>query len=74
MDTRNPNDGFDSIRKRNDPTGQPVAGGDTGEHGQPLTVDEWWALIDEFTNGPNDETIWNAATADLPTTPNCEAI
>ncbi|AEV73532.1 hypothetical protein MycrhN_2985 [Mycolicibacterium rhodesiae NBB3] len=74
MDARNLDDGFDSIRKRIEATGRPVAGGDTGEHGQPLSVGDWWPLVDQFANSPNGEPIWNVATTDLPTTPDCGAI
>jgi hypothetical protein len=74
MDMRNPNDGFDAIGKRIGATGRPVAGGDTREHGQPLTVGEWSGLIDESVNGPNDDAIWSVAIANLPATPICGAI
>ncbi|AEV73485.1 hypothetical protein MycrhN_2929 [Mycolicibacterium rhodesiae NBB3] len=69
MDARNPNDGFEPIRKRIEAAGPPVDGGDTGEHGQLLTVGQEWVLIDKMAND-SLKVIRNLAAADRPATLN----
>jgi len=67
MDARNPNNGFDPIRKRIEAARPFVDGGDTGEHGQPLTVGQEWVLIVKMANDSR-KAIRNWAAADRPTT------
>jgi dihydrolipoamide dehydrogenase len=65
IDVRNPGDGFRSLRDRISSLG-PLAGGDRGADGAPLTVGEWALLLDDMIEHPEDNTeaLWNVATPD----------
>jgi hypothetical protein len=69
MHARSPNNGFDPIHKRIEAARPLVDGGDTGEHGQPLTVGQEWVLIVKMANDSR-KAIRNWAAADRPTTLN----
>jgi hypothetical protein len=73
MDARNPNNGSDLMRKRIEAARPPVDGGDTGDHGQPVTVGQPWVLIDKMAND-SKKAIRDLAAADRPTTPNYRPI
>jgi 2-oxopropyl-CoM reductase (carboxylating) len=63
IDVRNPLDGFRSLRARIGALG-PLAAGDRGADGAPLTVGEWALLIDDIVAHPaaNAESLWNVAS------------
>jgi 2-oxopropyl-CoM reductase (carboxylating) len=63
IDVRNPSDGFRSLRSRIHALG-PLAAGDRGADGAPLTVGEWALLIDDIVAHPADNAggLWNVAT------------
>jgi 2-oxopropyl-CoM reductase (carboxylating) len=63
IDVRNPADGFSDLRDRIHGLG-PLADGDRGEPGAPLTVGEWALLLDDMIEHPADnaEPLWNVAT------------
>ena len=62
IDVRNPADGFSGLRARIRGLG-PLADGDRGEAGAPLTVGEWALLLDHMIEHPadNTEALWNVA-------------
>jgi dihydrolipoamide dehydrogenase len=62
IDVRNPADGFKSLRARISSLG-PLADGDRGADGAPLTVGEWALLLDDMIASPGDNTeaLWNVA-------------
>ena len=62
IDVRNPADGFSGLRARIHGLG-PLADGDRGEPGAPLTVGEWALLLDHMIEHPADSTeaLWNVA-------------
>jgi 2-oxopropyl-CoM reductase (carboxylating) len=62
IDVRNPADGFRGLRDRIHGLG-PLADGDRGEPGAPLTVGEWALLLDDMIEHPggNTEALWNVA-------------
>lgn len=62
IDVRNPADGFRGLRARIHGLG-PLADGDRGAPGAPLTVGEWALLLDDMIEHParNTETLWNVA-------------
>jgi 2-oxopropyl-CoM reductase (carboxylating) len=62
IDVRNPADGFSGLRARIHGLG-PLADGDRGEPGAPLTVGEWALLLDDMIEHPagNTEALWNVA-------------
>jgi len=63
IDVRNPSDGFRALRARIRALG-PLADGDRGPDGAPLTVGEWALLIEDIVAHPGDNTegLWNVAT------------
>src|SRR5258708_34744152 len=63
IDVRKPSDGFKSLRARIHALG-PLAAGDCGADGSPLTVGEWALLIDDTVAHPRDkgEGLWNVAS------------
>jgi 2-oxopropyl-CoM reductase (carboxylating) len=65
IDVRKPSDGFRSLRARIHALG-PLAAGDRGADGSPLTVGEWALLIDDIVEHPRDnaEGLWNVASPD----------
>ncbi|HEX9625027.1 MAG TPA: FAD-dependent oxidoreductase, partial [Streptosporangiaceae bacterium] len=65
IDVRKPSDGFRSLRARIHALG-PLAAGDHGADGAPLTVGEWALLIDDIVAHPRDnaEGLWNVASRD----------
>src|SRR6266550_4081787 len=65
IDVRKPSDGFKSLRARIHALG-PLAAGDRGADGSPLTVGEWALLIDDIVAHPRDnaEGLWNVASPD----------
>jgi len=65
IDVRKPSDGFRSLRARIHALG-PLATGDRGADGAPLTVGEWALLIDDIVAHPRDngEGLWNVASPD----------
>ena len=62
IDVRNPADRFSGLRARIHGLG-PLADGDRGESGAPLTVGEWALLLDHMIEHPADSTeaLWNVA-------------
>lgn len=62
IDVRNPSDAFTALRGRIHALG-PLANGDRGEDGAPLTVGEWARLIGDIVAHPfdNTEALWNVA-------------
>ncbi len=65
IDVRKPSDGFRSLRARIRALG-PLAAGDRGADGSPLTVGEWALLIDDIVAHPRDNAggLWNVASPD----------
>ena len=65
INVRKPSDGFRSLRARIHALG-PLAAGDRGADGSPLTVGEWALLIDDIVAHPRDnaEGLWNVASSD----------
>ena len=65
IDVRNPADGFRALRTRIGSLG-PLADGDRGAGGAPLTVGEWALLLDDIIEHPadNTEALWNVAGPD----------
>ncbi len=65
IDVRNPDDGFRALRARIGSLG-PLAEGDRGADGAPLTVGEWALLLDDIIEHPEDNTeaLWNVAAPD----------
>src|ERR1700747_2309105 len=65
IDVRQPSDGFRSLRARIHALG-PLAAGDRGADGSPLTVGEWALLIDDIVAHPRDNAggLWNVASPD----------
>ncbi len=62
INVRNPADGFSGLRARIHGLG-PLADGDRGQAGAPLTVGEWALLLDHMIEHPADSTeaLWNVA-------------
>ena len=62
IDVRNPSDGFRALRARIRALA-PLADGDRGPDGAPLTVGEWALLIEDIVAHPGDNTegLWNVA-------------